>query len=48
MRRHVAVENHGGPERKPPSDLKIYSIFALVSVGAMTLILGLIELLERL
>lgn len=48
MRRDVAVDDQDGPERKPPSDLKIYSIFALVSVGAMTLILGLIELLERL
>lgn len=40
--------NERDPGWRPPSDLKIYSIFVLVSVGAMALILGLIELLERL
>jgi hypothetical protein len=39
---------HLDPKRRPPSDLKIFSIFILVSVVTMALLVGLIELLEKL
>jgi hypothetical protein len=42
------MDDEERPQGRPMSDLKFFSLFALLSLGAMTLILGLIELLERL